>query len=191
VGTGLIGGQWLNRVLTDGGRPDLVYRFATHTDYPGWGYMIKNGATTVWELWNGDTADPAMNSGNHVMLVGDFVVWLYEDLAGIRSDPAQPGFKHIIMKPYPVGDLKFARATFHSPYGLIRSDWQREGKTFRWQVAVPPNTTATLYLPASDAAGVKESGRSAHAAQGVKFLRQEGDRLLFDANSQEYEFGVR
>ena len=107
VGTGLVGGQWLNRVLTEGGRPDLCYGFATHTDYPSWGYMISKGATTVWELWNGDTADPAMNSGNHVMLVGDLIIWFYETLAGIASDPAQPGFKHIVMQPQPVGDLSF------------------------------------------------------------------------------------
>ncbi|MCC6397083.1 MAG: family 78 glycoside hydrolase catalytic domain, partial [Bacteroidetes bacterium] len=105
VGTGLIGGQWLNRVLTDFGRPDIAYRFATNTTYPSWGYMMEKGATTVWELWNGDSADPAMNSGNHVMLVGDLVIWLYENLAGLKGDPGNPGFKHIVMQPTPVGDL--------------------------------------------------------------------------------------
>jgi alpha-L-rhamnosidase len=191
LGTGLIGGQWLNRVLTDYGRPDLVYRFATNTAYPGWGYMVQKGATTVWELWNGDTADPAMNSGNHVMLVGDFGIWLYEDLAGIRSDPAQPGFKHIIMKPHPVGDLKFAQAAFRSPYGLIRSAWQRQEETFRWQVIVPPNTRATLYLPARNIADVIESGRPASNAPGLKFLGQDGERLVFEVPSGQYEFLAR
>ena len=191
LGTGLIGGQWLNRVLTDYGRPDLVYRFATNTAYPGWGYMVQKGATTVWELWNGDTADPAMNSGNHVMLVGDFGIWLYEDLAGIRSDPAQPGFKHIIMKPHPVGDLKFAQAAFRSPYGLIRSAWQRQEETFRWQVTVPPNTSATLYLPARNIADVVESGRPASNAPGLKFLGQDGERLVFEVPSGQYEFLAR
>ena len=131
IGTGLVGGQYLMRVLSDNGRPDLVYRMATQTDYPSWGYMIENGATTIWELWNGNTADPAMNSGNHVMLIGDFVIWLYEDLAGIRSDPEQPGFKHIVMKPLPVGDLTFVKATHRSPYGLIASDWKRNGRDVR------------------------------------------------------------
>ena len=93
---------------------------------PSWGYMIEHGATTIWELWNGNTADPTMNSGNHVMLVGDLVIWLYEDLAGIKSDPAAPGFKHIIMKPTPVGDLTFVKATHNSPYGLISSEWHRK-----------------------------------------------------------------
>src|SRR5690606_19748964 len=127
IGTGLIGGQYLMRVLTDNGRPDLAYTIASQKDYPSWGYMVSKGATTIWELWNGDTADPAMNSGNHVMLVGDLVIWLYENLAGIKSDPEQPGFKHIIMKPELVGDLKFVKASHRSPYGWIRSEWHRDG----------------------------------------------------------------
>ena len=102
VGTGLIGGQWLMRVLSDNGRTDLAYTIATQKTYPSWGYMVEKGATTIWELWNGDTADPAMNSGNHVMLVGDLGIWLYEYVAGIKPDPEQPGFKHIIMRPEPV-----------------------------------------------------------------------------------------
>ena len=86
IGTGLIGGQFLNRVLSDRGRADLSYTIASQKDYPSWGYMVGQGATTIWELWNGDTADPAMNSGNHVMLVGDLVIWLNEYVAGIRPD---------------------------------------------------------------------------------------------------------
>jgi alpha-L-rhamnosidase len=109
--------------------------------------MIERGATTIWELWNGDTADPAMNSGNHVMLVGDFVAWLYEYVAGIRPDPEQPGFKHIIMKPTLVDDLKFVKATHRSPYGLISSEWHKDEMNFDWEIEVPPNTTATVYVP--------------------------------------------
>ncbi|HEY5345424.1 MAG TPA: family 78 glycoside hydrolase catalytic domain, partial [Verrucomicrobiae bacterium] len=105
IGTGLIGGQYLNRVLSDNGRADLCYTIASQKTYPSWGYMVSQGATTIWELWNGNTADPTMNSGNHVMLIGDLVVWFYEDLAGIA--PASPGFKIIVMKPMPVGDLTF------------------------------------------------------------------------------------
>ena len=191
IGTGLVGGQWLNRVLTDNGRPDLAYTFATNTTYPSWGYMIGKGATTIWELWNGDTADPAMNSGNHVMLVGDLVIWLYEDLAGIKPDPAQPGFKHIIMHPQPVGDLKFVRATHRSPYGLITSEWKMTGGAFRWRVTVPANTTATIYVPAKDAAAVTESGKPAASARGVKLLRSESGRAVFEIGSGQYNFMSR
>jgi alpha-L-rhamnosidase len=109
--------------------------------------MIGKGATTIWELWNGDTADPAMNSGNHVMLIGDLGAWLYEYLAGIRSDPAQPGFKHILIRPYPVGGLSFVRASHESMYGRIRSGRKREQGRFSLEVTIPPNTTATVTMP--------------------------------------------
>jgi len=178
----------LNRVLTDGGRPDLVYRFATNTTYPSWGYMIEKGATTVWELWNGDTADPAMNSGNHVMLVGDFIIWLYEDLAGIKSDPAQPGFKHILMKPHPTGDLEFVKASHRSPYGMIRSEWHRKDGQFIWNITVPPNSTATVSIPTRKADQVMESGKRATAAPGVEFLDSHADRAVFHVLSGSYQF---
>jgi len=150
IGTGVVGGQWLNRVLSDNGRPDISYTIATNTTYPSWGYMVEKGATTVWELWNGDTADPSMNSGNHVMLVGDLVIWLYERLAGIKPDPDHPSFQHIIMRPTPVGGLTFVKASHRSPYGLIVSEWRCDHGKFRWHIVIPPGSTATAYLPNDD-----------------------------------------
>jgi alpha-L-rhamnosidase len=191
MGTGLVGGQWLNRVLSEGGRADLVYGFATNITYPSWGYMVEKGATTVWELWNGNTADPAMNSGNHVMLVGDFVIWLYEDLAGIKSDPAQPGFKHILMQPCLIDDLKFVKASHLSPYGRISSEWRREGGDFRWKITVPVNTTATVWLPANDAGRVHESGKALSRSAGVKFLRAEPGGVVCEVSAGQYEFQIR
>ncbi len=188
IGTGLIGGQYLNRVLTDNGRPDLAYTIATQTNYPGWGYMIGKGATTIWELWNGDTADPAMNSGNHVMLVGDLVIWLYENLAGIKSDPEQPGFKHIIMRPEPVADLTFVNASHRSPYGLIRSEWRKDGDKFDWQIEVPPNATATVYVPAAGVHAVWDGPTPAIKAVGVKASRYENGRAIFEIGSGNYHF---
>jgi alpha-L-rhamnosidase len=193
IGTGLIGGQYLCRVLSDNGRADLVYNMATKKEYPGWGYMIANGATTIWELWNGNTADPTMNSGNHVMLVGDLVIWLNEYLAGISADPEQPGFKHIVMKPHLVGDLKFARATHRSPYGLISSawrktgDWQRDEEKFVWDIEVPPNTTATVYVPKMRKLNLTENGNPLGQARGVKLLRGEGDRIVLQLGSGKYK----
>jgi alpha-L-rhamnosidase len=188
IGTGLIGGQYLNRVLTDNGRADLAYRIASQNDYPSWGYMIEHGATTIWELWNGNTADPAMNSGNHVMLVGDLVIWFYEDLAGIAPDPAQPGFARIIMNPQPVGDLKFVKASHNSPHGLIKSEWHRDGKEFKWSITIPANTTAEIHIPAKAMDDVTESSRPATRAKGVKFLRMENGRAVFEIGSGEYQF---
>ena len=188
VGTGLVGAQWLMRTLSDNGRADVAYEIATQKTYPGWGYMIEKGATTIWELWNGDTADPAMNSGNHVMQIGDLGVWLYEYLAGIRPDPDKPGFKHILIRPYPVGDLKFVKASHASMYGRIATSWKREGNRFQLDVTIPPNTTATIYVPAKDAAAVTESGQPAAKAKGVKFLRQDAGAAVFTAESGAYSF---
>jgi alpha-L-rhamnosidase len=188
VGTGLVGGQWLNRVLTAGGRPDISYGFATHTDYPSWGYMVAKDATTIWELWNGDTADPAMNSGNHVMLVGDLVIWLYEHLAGIQADPAQPAFKHIVMRPLVLGDLEFVTGSHQSPYGLVASHWRRDGKRLQWHVTVPPNTSATVSVPASAEASVTESGQPVGDARGVKVLRREPGHVVLEVVAGEYRF---
>jgi alpha-L-rhamnosidase len=191
IGTGLIGGQFLMQTLTRGGRADLAYTLATNTSYPSWGYMVEKGATTIWELWNGDTADPAMNSGNHVMLVGDLLTWLYEDLAGIQSDPGRPGFRHIVMRPRPVGDLRFVRATHRSPYGLIASAWRKEGRTFDWRLTVPPNTTATVFIPTTGAGRVTEGGRPVAAAAGVQFRRREAGCVVCEIGSGQYHFHSR
>jgi alpha-L-rhamnosidase len=191
IGTGLIGGQFLNRVLTDNGRADVAYTIATQTDYPSWGYMISQGATTIWELWNGNTADPAMNSGNHVMLVGDVVIWMFEDLAGIAPDDENPAFKHIIMKPQLTGDLTFVKASYYSPYGEIKSHWSKEGDAFVWDITVPANTTATVYIPAADAKSVKEGDGPAAETAGVEYVRMDGDRAVFNIGSGSYRFESR
>ena len=179
------------QVLSDSGHADVAYEIASQKTYPSWGYMISQGATTIWALWNGNAANPAMNSGNHLMLVGDLVIWLYENLAGIRPDPEQPGFKHIIMRPTPVGDLTFVKASHHSPYGEIASAWKRDGDRFTWDATVPPNTTATLYVPAQDASSVQESGKAAGQAPGVKYLRVESGAAVYEAGSGKYHFVSR
>ncbi|HEX9048124.1 MAG TPA: family 78 glycoside hydrolase catalytic domain [Verrucomicrobiae bacterium] len=180
IGTGLIGGQYLNRVLSDNGRPDLAYTIASQKDYPSWGYMVEQGATTIWELWNGNTADPTMNSGNHVMLVGDLVIWLYEYLAGIAPDDAQPGFKHIVMHPRLVGDLTFVKAFHNSLYGTIGSEWHRDGAKFDWQIEIPPNTTATVYVPATKLENVQ--------VRDAKPFRFENGSAVFELGSGKYHF---
>ncbi|HKE22818.1 MAG TPA: glycoside hydrolase family 78 protein [Bryobacteraceae bacterium] len=188
VGTGLIGAQFLMRTLSDNGRSDLAYEIATQKTYPGWGYMVSKGATTIWELWNGDTADPAMNSGNHVMQIGDLAVWMYEYLGGIRSDPEHPGFKHILVHPYRAGNLTFVEASHRSPYGEIATSWKRGGGSFSLDVTVPPNTTASVWIPTKDAAAVTESGGAAANAPGVKFVRPANGGALFEVESGSYRF---
>lgn len=188
VGVGLIGAQWLMRTLSDNDRTDLALKIATQTTYPGWGYMIEKGATTIWELWNGDTADPAMNSGNHVMQIGDLGVWFYEYLAGIRADPEHPGFKHAIIRPYPVEGLTFVNASHRSLYGTVRSNWKSENGHFTLDVVVPPNTTATVYVPAKNGSGVTESGQPAEKAKGVQAARNENGMAVYNLDSGHYSF---
>ncbi|MBR3725398.1 MAG: family 78 glycoside hydrolase catalytic domain [Bacteroidales bacterium] len=148
VSTGVVGIQHLMRTLTDYGRGDLALRMATDTTYPSWGYMVKNGATTIWELWNGDTGDPAMNSGNHVMLLGDLIIWYYEYLGGIK--PLTPGYSKIMLKPYPIKGLDHVNCSYQSVSGLIESKWHRKGNRFEWDILIPANTTAKVYLPTKD-----------------------------------------
>ncbi|MGE5611628.1 MAG: family 78 glycoside hydrolase catalytic domain [Bacillota bacterium] len=190
VGTGLIGGQWLMRVLSDNGRPDVAYTLAAQKTYPSWGYMVQRGATTIWELWNGDTADPAMNSGNHVMLVGDLGIWFYEYLAGIKPDVMKPGFKHIVFRPQPVGDLTAARASLESLYGQIRSDWKIEGDRIAWTITVPVNTTATVYVPTQDAQSVTEGDKPAKEAAGVRFVRMTEKAAVYEVGAGTYTFSA-
>jgi len=188
LGTGLIGGHYLMRVLSDNGRPDLAYAIATQTTYPSWGYMISKGATTMWELWNGDTADAGMNSRNIVMLIGDLNIWLHEYVAGIRPDPAAPGFQKIIIKPEVTGSLTWARAQYASIHGLIRSEWHRAGGKFDLRVTIPANTTATVYLPANDLATISESGEALVKAAGVHAFNMSGDRAELEIGSGDYHF---
>ncbi len=188
IGTGLIGGQWLLQTLTRGGRADLAWRIATNRDYPSWGYMADHGATTVWELWNGDTADPAMNSHNHVMLVGDLTTWLYEDVAGIRTDPQHPGFKRLVMHPQTVPGLDFCKASYRTMYGTVVSEWERHARGFRWRIRLPAQTAATIAVPASDAAKVREGAGPAASSPGVRFIKAESGRVLYEIGAGSYEF---
>ena len=151
--------------------------------------MVEQGATTIWELWNGDTADPAMNSGNHVMQIGDLAVWMYEYLAGIRTDPEKPGFRHIHHPAVSGGrpDVRQGVRTRRCTARLPVRGSARQGQ-FTLDVTVPPNTTATVWVPAKDAGAVTESGKPVKNARGVKFVRSEGGSALFEVESGAYAF---
>ena len=156
VSCGVVGIQQLMRTLTEYGRGDLALKLATNDTYPSWGYMVRNGATTIWELWNGNTADPSMNSGNHVMLLGDLILWEYEYLAGIRA--LEPGYRKIQLKPYPIEGLEYVKCTYNSISGDIQSSWNREGDQFEWEIVIPANTTAEVWLPTAEGYEVKMYG---------------------------------
>ena len=147
IDCGVIGISLLMRYLSREGLGDIAWQIATTKTYPGWGYMVENGATTIWELWNGNTANPSMNSGNHVMMLGDLIPWCFENLAGIAPDAEQPGFKHILMHPdFSIGQLIGVSATYPSLYGDIKSCWKQNNGKCIWRVEIPANTTATLRL---------------------------------------------
>jgi alpha-L-rhamnosidase len=177
---GLLGTQWEMQTLTDIGHPEVAYAIATQTTRPSWGYMIAHGATTIWERWDTDTQDGGMNGESQKILSGNFEAWCYQTLAGINYDPAQPGFKHIILHPRPVGDLKWVRASHHCLYGEICSSWQRDDSHFHWDISIPVNTTATLYVPADGVSSVKSLG------EGIKFVRMEPGAAVYEAGSGNY-----
>jgi alpha-L-rhamnosidase len=179
--TGMLGTYFLLDHLQAIGRNDLVFTIVNQRTYPGWGYMLDQGATTNWEQWNGYWSQ----IHSCFTSVGG---WFYGGLAGIRPDPAAPGFKRIIIRPAVVGDVQWVQAAFRSIHGTIESNWCREGGRFTLEVTVPVNTTATVCVPAKDPAAVTEGGRAATAAEGVRFLRAEDGCAVFAVASGKYGF---
>ena len=174
VTCGVIGIGWLMHALTDMGRSDVAWLLATNKKYPSWGYMAEHGATTIWELWNGDTASPKMNSGNHVMLLGDLLSWIYEDVAGIQS--SENGFKHITMKPdFTVDEIDDIDASYQSIYGQIASRWKKAKGKLHWHVEIPANTSATIHLPNNI---IKEIGSGKYDFEET--LPQRGPQVVVD-----------
>lgn len=186
--TGVIGVQWLMRCLSSYKLPDLAYTLIADTTYPSWGYMVQHGATTIWELWNGNTANPGMNSQNHVMLLGDLLVWLYENAAGIKTDDKATGFKKIIMQPTPLDGLQFVNASYQSVHGIIKSSWKKDIDRFTWNVTIPANTTAVLYIPANDVQHILENNKPVTDAEGIRFIRMYGGKAVLEVGSGEYAF---
>jgi alpha-L-rhamnosidase len=181
IDTGILGAKYLLNALLENGRADVAYRMASQKDLPSWGWWIEQGATTLWEQWNGT------ESHNHIMF-GDISAWFYKALAGINLDPMAPAFKHFIIKPNPVGGLTSAEASYDSVRGRIVSDWRIADGRLDLKVTIPANTTATVYVPTSDYAAIKEAGKPVADAAGVRFLRMEDGRTLFEVGSGSYHF---
>lgn len=188
VSTGLVGMQQLMRGLSDYGRTDVAYKIVTNKTYPSWGYMIENGATTIWELWNGNTANPSMNSGNHLMLLGDLIPWFYEYLAGIKNAPGSVAFEKILFKPYFTDELKYVDASFESIRGKITSSWKKENGKFEWEITIPANTTAIIYLPASDENTIEVNQKKTKSTDNAKLIKMENEFAIIQINSGKYHF---
>jgi|YelNatPaOPRAMG01_1025707.scaffolds.fasta_scaffold28005_2 alpha-L-rhamnosidase len=143
--TGFIGIKYLLPALTRYGRPDLAYELATQTTYPSWGYMISKGATTLWELWQ-DKVGPSMNSHNHIML-GSLGAWFYRALGGIHLGPEGEGYRHILIAPNMVEDLRSASASIETVRGQVSCSWKHGQGTIEMDVTVPANSDAKIVVP--------------------------------------------
>lgn len=179
---GDVGYRYLLRALADGDRSDVIFDINNQSEKPGYGFQLKQGATSLTEAWDAGRG----SSQNHFML-GQIIEWFYHDLAGIRGDPAGPGFKKIIIKPAVVGDLAFVRASYNSIHGPIKSEWRREGNALTLKVTIPPNTTATVWMPGLSGTGDERSKIG-------KYVRAIGRRQgcdLFEIGSGSYEFRSR
>jgi alpha-L-rhamnosidase len=176
-----LGTYFLIEYLQQTGHDDLLFTIVNQSTHPGWGFMVASGATALWEQWNG------YYSHIHSCFASPGG-WFYQGLAGIRPDPAAAGFKKIIIKPSIVGELTWVKAHHDSIHGRIVSNWQRKGGKLTLAVTIPANTTATVFVPARDAAAVTESGKPATQAEGVKFLRMENGTAVYEVGGGSYQF---
>ena len=183
---GDVGYRYLLRALADGGRSDVIFDINNQSEKPGYGYQLKRGATSLTEAWNAGR----WSSQDHFML-GQINEWFYHDLAGIQCDPAAPGFRRIIIKPAIVGGLKWVKASYDSIQGKIVSEWKREGNKLFLNVSIPPNATATVYVPTADTQSLTESGQPVASFRQVAFLRMEKDAAVFKVGSGRYCFACQ
>jgi len=142
---GILGAKAILSALSDNGQAQTAYRLASQDTAPSWGWWIVNGATTLYENWNiNATRDLSLN---HIMF-GEIGAWMYKGIAGIKVDETQPGFKNVILTPNFVEGLSHFEATHTGPYGEIISAWKREGKTIKYKVTIPANSTGSITFPA-------------------------------------------
>ena len=192
LSTGFVGVGYLCPVLTEAGYPEVAYRLLNNETYPSWGYTIKNGATTIWERWDGWTEEsgfqsPNMNSFNHYSL-GSVGEWLYRYVAGIDLHPEGAGYDRIVIRPRPGGGLTHAGAEYDSVRGAIESAWEVSDGEFCLRVTIPPNTTATVHVPGADGTEVSEGGKPVEEAEGVELLRRGEKETVLSVGSGRYEF---
>jgi alpha-L-rhamnosidase len=190
--TGFLGTPYLCHVLSRHGYLDEAYRLLNREEYPSWLYPVTQGATTIWERWDGQKPDgtfqdPSMNSFNHYAYgaIGD---WMYRVMAGIDVDEAAPGYKRVLIQPRPGGGFTRVGAAHETPYGRVSSAWTHEGGRFALDVEVPPNTTASVRVPDATVAAVTESGRPLATGNGIAAFRQDGDAVVVAVGSGRYAF---
>jgi alpha-L-rhamnosidase len=185
--TGLIGAERLLPALHLAGKDDAAYRLLLQDTYPGWLFMVKSGATTMWEAWNGYVPGHGFlgNSLDHVALgsVGEF---LYRYVAGIDTDT--PGFRHILIQPQPGGGLTQARASYDAISGHIETEWKLSGATLSVDSVIPPNTTATIRIPVPRGTAVTDGHSPAEKTTGVKLASADSGGICYEVGSGHYHF---
>jgi alpha-L-rhamnosidase len=192
--TGFLGTPFLCHVLSRFGYADLAYTLMLQETYPSWLYPVKMGATTIWERWDGIKPDstfqtPGMNSFNHYAYgaIGD---WMYRVVAGLDTEESGPGYKKITVKPLIGKGLNSADASLETLYGKARSSWKREGAVAEFNIEIPANTTATIFLPAKNSSSITESGKAIENAEGLKMGGSEGNFVRIQAGSGNYQFRI-
>jgi len=186
LATGFVGTPYLCEVLTRFGYLDVAYVLLNQKTWPSWLYSVTQGATTIWERWNGWTkesgfADIGMNSYNHYAY-GAIGAWMYQTVAGLDLNPVVPGYSRLIIRPRPGGGLTSAKASLQTPYGLAESGWTLAGDLLTLTVTVPPNSSARVYVPAAAGAKITEGGKPASP------VATEDSASVFEVGSGTYEF---
>jgi alpha-L-rhamnosidase len=179
--TGIFGTQFLFEVLAENGMQDLAYEIMNQRTKPSYGWWIEQGATTTWEEWDGS------GSHNHPMFGGG-IVWFYRELAGMKTDPSEPGYRNIIFKPLPAGDMTYASYSNETPNGAASVSWGKNDGVFKLDINVPVGSTGTVYVPASAAKEVTESGKGINNKNGISLKEMEDGYAVFKVGSGNYSF---
>ncbi|MEZ4518777.1 MAG: glycoside hydrolase family 78 protein [Chloroflexota bacterium] len=193
--TGFVGTPYLCHVLSRFGRADVAYRLLNQESYPSWLYPVTQGATTIWERWDGikpdgSFQDASMNSFNHYAY-GAIGEWLYRVVAGIEIDPDAPGYKRILFQPSPGGQLTYASASFDSLHGRIESAWTLEEDCLNLTVTIPANTEGVVRIPARSIENVTEANLPLDEVEGIRMIQQDGDEIVLTLGSGHYDFAAR
>lgn len=180
--------------LSHAGRADLVYALLDRRDVPSWGYMLEQGATTIWERWDGFVKgrgfqDAGMNSLNHYAF-GAVGEWLWREVAGLNPDEDRPGWRRFIVRPRPGGRLRWARGEFQSPAGRIVSAWRIRFGRLELSVTVPPGATVEVHVPAMSGSEVRVNGRRVGALSDVVAEGRTGDAEVFGVGAGSFRFTV-
>ena len=193
IATGFLGTPFILFALQQAGHPELAYKLVLNKTYPGWLQQVIWGSTSMWERWDGwrpdkGFQDPGMNSFNHYWL-GCVNEWLFTQAAGLDTDG--PAFRRIVIRPelvQPEQGFSWVKAKYDSIRGPVASSWKMDGDRFRLNVTIPANSTATVYVPAREVSDVTEGGKPVARVKGVKFLRVENGRAVFEVGSGQYQF---